>query len=94
MNEDDTAEFKCEVDANPFNENTIQWDLPDHRNEFEPGRSWRDRSQVDLDVEKSTSILRLNGIERSDMGRIVCAASNGVKDSIQTAVSYLVVNRK
>jgi len=28
LNETDTAEFRCTVDANPFLESTIEWDLP------------------------------------------------------------------
>ena len=39
VDEDGSAEFSCEIDANPMTKNTIQWDLPDHPNESKPGRA-------------------------------------------------------
>ena len=94
MDEGDSAEFRCKVDANPIDENTIQWDLPDHPNEATPGHNWRDRSQIRFKKAEMVSILKITGIERGDTGRVVCIASNGVKKEIQSAVSHLVVNRK
>ena len=90
--EGDVVEFHCKVDANPLTEDTITWDLPDHPNESIAGKDWRDRSQIIL--EDRTSILKLSGIERTDSGRVVCLASNGVKERVQSAVTYLIVNRK
>jgi hypothetical protein len=29
LNETDSAEFRCTVDAHPFDESTVEWDLPD-----------------------------------------------------------------
>ena len=92
--EEDSVEFQCVVDANPLSKKNIRWDLPDHPDSEEPGRDWRDRSQVEFDAERKTSTLRLRGITRSDAGRVICIASNGVKDSFRTATSHLIVNRK
>ena len=93
--EEDSVEFRCVVDASPLTEKNIRWDLPDHPDREEPGRDWRDRSQVEFDRETKSSTLRLRGITRSDAGRVMCIASNGVKDhSFITATSHLIVNRK
>ena len=43
--EDSVAEFRCEVEANPFDAKTVKWKLP-HRSSYAPGRNWRDRSQI------------------------------------------------
>ena len=94
MDEGDSAEFRCQIDANPMTEDTIIWDLPDHPNEAEPGRDWKDRAQITANLEEMTSVLRLTGIERSDTGRVACIASNGVLNEQKTAFSYLKVNRK
>ena len=83
-------EFRCKVDANPFVASTIQWKLP--LRPQDPGRKWQDRSQIV--VEDGVSILRLSGIERTDMGEVICEASNGVKNVKKTAMTYLIVNRK
>ena len=40
------------------------------------------------------SVLRITGIEKEDTGRVVCIASNGVKDAIQSLATNLIVNRK
>ena len=69
---------------------TIQWKLP--LRPQDPGRKWQDRSQIV--VEDGVSILRLSGIERTDMGEVICEASNGVKNVKKTAMTYLIVNRK
>lgn len=91
--EGDIAEFRCQVDANPLGEDSIHWYLPDHPNDAEPGHDWRDRSQITFLPSEMTSVLRLTGIERSDTGRVVCTASNGVQDVIKSSASYLTVNR-
>ena len=83
-------EFRCKVDANPFVASTIQWKLP--LRPQDPGRKWQDRSQIV--IEDGVSILRLSGIERTDMGEVICEASNGVKNVKKTAMTYLIVNRK
>ena len=93
VDEGEAAHFKCLVDANPLTEATIDWYLPDHPNEAEPGHDWRDRSQITFDPEEMSSTLKITGIERSDTGRVVCTASNGLEDKIETASSYLTVNR-
>ena len=61
---------------------------------LKPGHDWRDRSQIIFKPDKKVSILRITGIERSDTGRVVCIASNGVKEDIQSMATNLIVNRK
>ena len=94
VDEDGSAEFRCEIDANPMTKSTIQWDLPDHPNESKPGHDWRDRSQIIFKQDQMVSVLRITGIERGDTGRVVCIASNGVKDDIQSLATHLIVNRE
>ena len=90
MDEGGLAEFRCEIDANPSDAKTVQWELP-HRPQ-QPGRNWLDRSQTV--TEDGVSILRLSGLERSDMGEVICLVSNGVKNVKKKANTYLIVNRK
>ena len=94
VDEDGSAEFRCEIDANPMNKDTIQWDLPDHPNEAKPGHDWRDRSQIIFLKDQMVSTLRITGIEKGDTGRVVCIASNGVKNAIESLATNLIVNRK
>ena len=70
--EEDSVEFQCVVDASPLSKKNIRWDLPDHLESEEPGRDWRDRSQIKFDPQTKTSTLRLRGITRSDAGRVIC----------------------
>lgn len=91
--EDSVAEFRCEVEANPFDAKTVEWKLP-HRSSYAPGRNWRDRSQIIVEDGRGVSILRLSGLERSDMGEVICSASNGVKNHVAKKMTYLIINRK
>jgi hypothetical protein len=95
VDEGGLAEFRCKIEANPFDENTVKWDMPDRPEDdgpVGPGHHWRDR--IDISVINQTSILRLRGIDKSDTGLVVCTTSNGVKGVIKTASTNLVVNRK
>ncbi len=102
VDEGGLAEFRCEIEANPFDDKTITWELPDHpylklgnRPRINPNLiDWRDRSDISVDMHEKTSILRLRGIDRFDTGRVLCKASNGVKDDMKVGATALVVNRK
>ena len=85
------AEFRCTVAANPFNDDTVTWTLPDR-----PGGilEWRNRKEVIVDPVTKTSTLRLHFVSRDDRGRVVCTANNGVGELEVTESATLTVNRE
>ena len=85
------AEFRCSVDANPFDEDTISWTLPDRPGGF---LAWRNRKEVIVDAANKTSVLRIHFANREDMGRVVCSANNGVKGKEKAKTTRLVVHRE
>lgn len=85
------AVFTCKIEANPFREDTIQWDLPDH-----PGgpNAWKNKKEVNVDLKNKTSTLILHFPRREERGRVECRASNGVRGIVDKQYSFLVINRK
>jgi len=86
-----TATFSCAVEANPFTETTVRWLMPDHPG---PADFWSRRAQIDVDVVSGVSNLTLHFPGRSDGGRVICVASNGVGDVEASKTSRLSVFRK
>ena len=48
LNETDNAEFRCDVDANPFDDSTVEWDLPDRV--YTGSTKWTDRRSIQVSV--------------------------------------------
>ena len=99
MDEGENAEFLCRVDANPFTESTVTWDLPDRGNytggdRFEATGS---RVRVDYDGASMTSRLTIYAVTPGDAGRVICKANNSIKGeggNTDQQTTTLVVNRK
>ena len=91
MDEGQEAEFRCKVDANPFDINTVVWDLPDR-----PGgaNAWTHRSSLEIVLSTQTSVLTIRKVKRGDAGRVICRATNGLKGVVQVKTTKLIVNRK
>lgn len=87
----EVAKFICKVDANPFTEKTVQWSLPDHPR---GNRGWENKKEVKVNLEEGTSTLLLHYPNRYDRGRVVCSATNGVKNMVVEDSSRLTINRE
>ena len=96
MDEGENAEFLCRVDANPFTESTVTWDLPDRGN-YTGGEATGSRVRVDYDGASMTSRLTIYAVTPGDAGRVICKANNSIKGeggSTAQQTTTLVVNRK
>ena len=91
MEKKEVAVFQCQVEANPFDEATIHWALPDHP-DGPPG--WDNKKEIRVNLENKTSTLSIHFATRRDSGRVVCQASNGVKNVVATKETELIVDRK
>lgn len=76
IEEDEVATFSCTADGNPFDEDTIRWDLPDRQG---GAITWANRKEITVDDRTKTSTMKIHFVNRFDAGRVVCSVGNGVR---------------